>query len=590
MSKDAQAAISLAHPSFNQPQPGESQASYQPSTTTTLAADVEANAVPTSMTSSLKADIFSNDAKNDKNGEDIDGENETFRTSGESRVGIQDEKEAQTPSHHSGSEIKVSQRKKWGLLALFSVSLVIDQWCLAAFYILTSPIIDSMQVPFAQQSWVITSYTVTFAATLLFWGRISDLYSAAPVFSYGIITLGLLNLIISFLPERYSFFILRALSGIAGSSSVPSAYRLIVTVFEPHELNKAFTVYSMSGAIANSTGNIIAGTIMLIPSGGQGEAWRWFFRILSVILLPVGVWSIFWIPRSRGENADANDKSARMDLPGCFMMLVAIVLLILSLTLGASNGWSTPGFIAPLIISAIIFPGFFIWESRIKPTHALLPPSIWRYHDFALWIVFALLGYTWWSVNFFAFIEYWMDYMGEKAIIVSLRVLAEGITPIIIAIIITKWGRLMEWPRISITCGALLGIAAYIMFILSGTHVGRDYWRYIFPAMIFGATGMYLVFTATSVGAMCAVPADVGGVAGATLQVAYQVGAAVSFAVQAGLFTVNEGGISNFDNIRASFYFEIGFIALWLIGFLVFYRPPKNTEVSGDTERIVAGH
>ncbi|WVO21374.1 uncharacterized protein IAS62_002682 [Cryptococcus decagattii] len=45
-----------------------------------------------------------------------------------------------------------------------------------------------------------------------------------------------------------------------------------------------------------------------------------------------------------------------MDLPGCFMMLVAIVLLILSLTLGASNGWSTPGFIAPLIISAII-PG-----------------------------------------------------------------------------------------------------------------------------------------------------------------------------------------------------------------------------------------
>lgn len=193
------------------------------------------------------------------------------------------------------------------------------EWCLAAFYILTSPIIDSMQVPFAQQSWVITSYTVTFAATLLFWGRISDLYSAAPVFSYGIITLGLLNLIISFLPERYSFFILRALSGIAGSSSVPSAYRLIVTVFEPHELNKAFTVYSMSGAIANSTGNIIAGTIMLIPSGGQGEAWRWFFRILSVILLPVGVWSIFWIPRSRGENANANDKSARMDLPGCFM-------------------------------------------------------------------------------------------------------------------------------------------------------------------------------------------------------------------------------------------------------------------------------
>lgn len=241
-------------------------------------------------------------------------------TRGQGQVGVTDEKEDQIPSHHGGLEIRVSQRKKWGLLALFSLSLVIDQWCLAAFYILTSPIIDSMQVPFPQQSWVITSYTVTFAATLLFWGRVSDLYSAAPVFSYGIVTLGVLNLIISFLPERYSFFILRAPSGIAGSSSVPSAYRLIVTVFEPHELNKAFTIYGMSGALANSTGNIIAGTIMLIPSGGQDEAWRWFFRILSVILLPVGVWSVFWIPRSEGENADASDKLARMDgkiCPGC---------------------------------------------------------------------------------------------------------------------------------------------------------------------------------------------------------------------------------------------------------------------------------
>lgn len=270
-------------------------------------------------------------------------------------------------------------------------------------------------------------------------------------------------------------------------------------------------------------------------------------------------------------------------------MLVAIVLLILSLTLGASNGWSTPGFIAPLIISAIIFPAFFVWESRIKSTHALLPPSIWHYHNFTLWVVFALLGYTWWSVNFFALIEYWLEYMGEKAIIVSLRVLAEGVTPMVVTIVLTKWGRLMEFPRISITFGGLLGIAAYIMFIFSGTHVGRDYWRYMFPAMLFGAAGMCIVFTATSVGAMCAVPASIGGVAGATLQVSFQVGAAVSFAVQAGLFTINEGGISNFDNLKASFYFELGFIALWVIGFLVFYKP-KNTEVSGDTERIAAGH
>jgi hypothetical protein len=35
-----------------------------------------------------------------------------------------------------------------------------------------------------------TAYSVTFAAFLLFWGRVSDLYSAKPVFLYGFAGLG----------------------------------------------------------------------------------------------------------------------------------------------------------------------------------------------------------------------------------------------------------------------------------------------------------------------------------------------------------------------------------------------------------------
>ncbi|ODO11041.1 hypothetical protein I350_01643 [Cryptococcus amylolentus CBS 6273] len=483
----------------------------------------------------------------------------------------------------AGAEIKLSQRKKWGLLALFSLSLIIDQWCLAAFYILTSPISDSMSVPFAQQSWVITSYTVTFAATLLFWGRVSDLYSPAPVFSYGLVFLGALNLIISFLPERYSFFILRAFSGIAGSSSVPSSFRLIVAIFEPHELHRAFTIYGVSGALANCTGNLIAGAIMLIPSEGQGEPWRWFFRLLAAIVLPVGAGSVFWIPKRSGEDAGVQDKRARLDLFGCALMMTAIILLILSLTLGASNGWASPGFIAPFIISLILFPSFFLWESRLPTTHALLPPSIWRYRNFAIWIVFGLLGYTWWSVNFLAFIEYWMDVVGESPMIVSLRVLPQGVAPAAVAIVLSVWGGLMNWPRIAISGGCVLGVAAYVMFIFSHSHVGEDFWRYLFPSMTFGSAAMMVVFTATNVGTMVSVPSHVGGVAGATLQVSYQLGAAVSFAVQAGLFTVNDGGISNFDNISASLYFEMGFVALWMIMFLVLYRSENKVVKDGET-------
>lgn len=93
--------------------------------------------------------------------------------------------------------------------------------------------------------------------------------------------LGTLSLITSFLPEKFSFFILRALAGLAGGGLVPASFRLITLVFDKHELNQAFTLFGASGSLANVSGILVAGVVQLIPGQGQMIAWRWFFRILS---------------------------------------------------------------------------------------------------------------------------------------------------------------------------------------------------------------------------------------------------------------------------------------------------------------------
>lgn len=85
------------------------------------------------------------------------------------------------------TEPKFSQTKKWGLLTLFFLGLFVDIWSWSAFFVFTRPIADDLNVPIEQQAWVITSYAVTFAAFLLFWGRVSDLYSPKKVFSYGFV-------------------------------------------------------------------------------------------------------------------------------------------------------------------------------------------------------------------------------------------------------------------------------------------------------------------------------------------------------------------------------------------------------------------
>ena len=161
-------------------------------------------------------------------------------------------------------------------------------------------------------------------------------------------------------------------------------------MFEPHELGKAFTLFGMSGALANVTGIIVAGFVEYIPTHGQGAPWRWFFRILGALIIPVAIGSLFWIPKPKGANANVAEKWKRLDLVGSFSMLAGIVLLILGLTLGASLGWKTAGFLAPFLISWFLFAFFFIWEAKIPQEYALLPAKTWKIPNFAILIVFAL--------------------------------------------------------------------------------------------------------------------------------------------------------------------------------------------------------
>lgn len=442
-----------------------------------------------------------------------------------------------------------------------------------------------------------TAYAVTFSAFLLFWGRVSDLFSAKPVFAFSFLALGILDVIISFLPDKYSFFVLRAISGIAGAALIPAAYRLISAVFEPHELGKAFTLFGMSGALANVTGIIIAGFVEYIPTHGQGAPWRWFFRILGIMIIPVAIGSLFWIPKPKGAIADVDGKLKRLDLVGSLSMLAGIVLLILGLTLGASIGWKTAGFLAPFLLSWFLFVFFFVWEAKIPQEYALLPAKTWKIPNFAILLVLSLYTYGWWATNFLPFVEIFVKVHEEKPIIAAVRLLPQGIAAGFITIFLTVYPRFLARPQWAIIVGTIASQVGLVMFTQwTGNQLGAKYWSLVFLGGIIGSAGMMTVFNAINVAVMTTVPPEMSGVAGAVLQVAFQVGSAVALSIQAGLLTINEGWIYNFKNVQASWYFQLGWGLLWLIAFVVFYRPSKNPVSSSEDgaeqgeARVIMGH
>lgn len=118
-------------------------------------------------------------------------------------------------------------------------------------------------------------------------------------------------------------------------------------------------------------------------------------------------------------------------------MLFAIVLLIVGLTLGASYGFKTAKFLAPFLISWVLFPLFFWYESTLPEGYAVLPPAFWKIPNMTTLIIFSLYIYGWWSVCFLPFVELFTTINGEKPIIAAVRLLPQGISALLVTIVLT---------------------------------------------------------------------------------------------------------------------------------------------------------
>ena len=71
---------------------------------------------------------------------------------------------------------------------------------------------------------------------------------------------------------------------------------------------------------------------------------------------------------------------------------------------------------------------------------------------------------------------------------------------------------------------------------------------------------------------MLVAPPEQAGVVGAVLQTSMQASTVIALSVQAGLLTVQPGGLENIANVRTSWYFQLGWLGVWLLGFVGLYR------------------
>lgn len=148
---------------------------------------------------------------------------------------------------------------------------------------------------------------------------------------------------------------------------------------------KKLALYSLAGALANTLAFVIAGGFLV-------ASWRWYFRFVAIVVTPLSIACMFLLPRVQPvvRSLRGVEKWKRMDILGADLLLASLVFFMLAWTQVESRGFKNALFIAPLAISLLLLPLFFVWEDKLQAGFSILPHGVWRLPNIAPLVVSAL--------------------------------------------------------------------------------------------------------------------------------------------------------------------------------------------------------
>ncbi|HZU78950.1 MAG TPA: MFS transporter [Acidimicrobiales bacterium] len=366
----------------------------------------------------------------------------------------------------------------------------------------------------ANLEWVINAYTLAFGGLLLLGGRTGDLFGRRRMFMIGITIFSLASLLGGFATSQAWLIAARAVQGVGGAITAPTALSLIASTFaEGRERNRAMGVYAAMSGAGGAIGVLLGGVLT------NALSWRW----VLFVNVPIGLFVVLLAPRVLGETQTSR---GRLDLPGALSATAGMSLVVYGLIHAGSAAWGDLGTIVPLVAGAVLLAVFLIVE--IRAPHALLPLHIFRNRNRSgAYAIMLAIGTAMFSMFFFLTL-FLQNVLGFSPLRAGVSYLPFALTIMVVAGITSQLvGRI--GPRPLLMVGPLLAAGGLLLF--SRLTVTSSYWPNVFPGMVLAAGGMAMSFVPLTLAAVSNVRRDEAGIASALLNTGQQVGGSLGLAV-----------------------------------------------------------
>ncbi len=333
---------------------------------------------------------------------------------------------------------------------------------------------DDLGGGLAGQQWTSSAYLVTLGSLLLIGGSLGDIFGERRVFALGVVGFGVTSLACALAPTIETLILARALQGVAGAALTPAALAVIVANFAPDERGKAVGAWTAWAGVGTVLGPLIGGQLV------DTASWRWIFAINVPIVIITLILVLRVVPAGRER-----DPSARVDVVGAALCALGLAGVTFGLIEQPLRGWGDPMVALPIGVGALLFACFIAWEA--KTSHAMLPLSLFRRHNFAFGNIETFAMYGGLGLLFFFLVLFLQQVAGFSALAAGTSSLP---VTVVMFLLSTRLGALADryGPRFFMGVGPLTAAAGMAWLLRLDADV--DYFVDLLPGLLVFSVGL----------------------------------------------------------------------------------------------------
>lgn len=187
----------------------------------------------------------------------------------------------------------------------------------------------------AELQWVVSAYTIAFAAFILTAGALGDRIGAKRVFMAGFAIFTAASLACALSPNATVLIGARLVQGLAAAILVPNSLALLNHAYpDDRERGRAVAIWAAGASLALTAGPFVGGALITLVG------WRAIF----LVNLPIGLIGLWLSWRYATETTRA--PSREIDLPGQLAAIGALGALAGAIIEGGALGWQHPAVLA----------------------------------------------------------------------------------------------------------------------------------------------------------------------------------------------------------------------------------------------------